>query len=360
MPSVACDGTLRYRTFQLNKYGKVYSMSKIKRRIISVIIAVFVACIAIIIAVAAQFFDIRSAFGIGRISSPDEVDESSRIHSVIHSDTAIELEWYRNHLDSEEKVALYDAMEAAISSVSMGVTVPNMTEEDVLECYWAVIYDHPEFFWLSREYHYQTLDDLYVAFDFVYFMTDKDEIQSKMRDIELISDAVISGGYVDDKHVSMSYIYKWVGGTTNYKEGEHDQTMLGVFDDHEAICAGYVQAVQYIWLRAGIPCVRIGGHSVESNGAQSDDNHTWLAAVPSNRLYFYDVTWDDMNNAYNMGEYFEISQAEFDETHIAESDGVPCEDGDRDDAQEVVETAIKVSTGEHLVMPERLNDWNEY
>ena len=307
--------------------------------------------------------DVRHAFGVGRISSASDVDDSDKIHSVLVAEDAIELEWYRSRLDSDEKVALYDAMEAAVASMSMGVSVPNMPEEDVLECYWSVIYDHPEFFWLTRTYHYYVdADGMYTAFDFDYFFDDKAEVQSKMRDIEAAADAVITGSYLDNILVKMEYIYKWVGGTTKYKEGAHDQTMLGVFVDHEAVCAGYVQAVQYLWLRAGVPCVRISGHEVERDGSVSDGNHTWLCAVPTNHMFFYDVTWDDQQNAYRMEEYYRMEQTEFDETHVAESDKAPREDDIQDDTQELVEMAVRVSDGTHLEMPARISiedtwDW---
>ena len=319
-------------------------------KVILIPFAIVLMTIACVFAFAPN--GLAAAFGAGRISSADEVLESDKIHSVIPADNAIEIKWYREQLDTEEKVALYDVMEAAIASVSTGVTIPNMTEEDVVECYYSVIYDHPEFFWLSRKYTYQvTFDGRYTSFDFEYLITDKEEIQSLLRDYELIADAIISGSYIEDKQAKMKFIYKWVGGNTNYQKNDHDQTMLGVFSDHKAVCAGYVQAVQYLWLRAGVPCVRVSGNSIEKDGSLSDESHTWLAAVPLDHLYFYDVTWDDQQNAYNMDSYYQVSQEEFDKTHIEESDKSPREDNNRNDAKKVVEMAVKISTGEHLKMP---------
>lgn len=326
-------------------------MRKSVKRITGVI-----SLIVIIVALAYATLNVdnvKHAFGIGRIACAEDVLEETKIQSELPSDTAIEIEWYRSRLDTEEKIALYDAMKAAIASVSMGVEVPNMPEEDVLECYWAVVYDHPEFFWLGREYVFYTAPDgTYTGFDFKYLMTDRDEIQTKMRDIEAAADAIISGSYVDNISLKMEFIYKWVGGSTTYEEGEHDQTMLGVFVDHKAVCAGYVQATQYLWLRAGIPCVRISGHYMHSDGTISDENHTWLCAVPTNRMFFYDVTWDDVNNASSMEKYYKVDQEEFYKTHIAESSKSPREDS----AREVVEMAVNSSTGMHLAMSLKNDD----
>lgn len=327
-----------------------------KAKILALLSAALLACI-LACACVLCFGDVGAAFGFGRVASAGDVADEDRIQASFPADTAIEIEWYRSRLGTDEKVALYDAMEAAVASVSPGVVVPHMSEEDVMECYWAVIYDHPEFFWLSRQYTYYTDENgLFTALDFGYFMDDKPEIQAKMRDIEAAADAVISGGYTDNVFVKMEYIYKWVGGTTKYQEGEHDQTMLGVFADHEAVCAGYVQAVQYLWLRAGIPCARISGHEIGSGGQVSENNHTWLCAVPTDHMLFYDITWDDQQNAYRMEDYYGMEQAEFDKTHLAESEKGPRGDGERDDSRELVEMAVRLSTGENLSMTECSDD----
>ena len=318
-----------------------------------------IALIAILLIVALVLLWSHEAQNVevGRISDASQVTDSERIQSTIPVD-AIELEWYRKHLDSNEKIALYDAMEAAIASMRMGVEVSHMSRNDVLECYWAVIYDHPEFFWLNRHYHYiEDPDGTYVAFDFEYFYDDKVEVQAQMHDIEVAADAIIAGAHLDSATSRAEYIYKWVGGATRYMTSEHDQTMLGVFVDHKAVCAGYIQAVQYLWLRAGVPCVRIGGYQVSDDGTVSTNNHTWISAVPENHLFFYDVTWDDQRDAYQMEDYYRMDQKAVDETHVVKNfDKAPREDEERDDAQEVVETAVRLSTGEHLSMPLRIGE----
>ena len=298
------------------------------------------------------------AFGTDLVISPEDVPDNIRVHDPLPSENAIALTWYRNHLDSDEKIALYDAMEAAILGRRENVLVPDLSEEETLECYWAVIYDHPEYFWVKKVYvFYKYGGETVKEFGLQYHLEDKDEIENKWRDYEIMADAIIAGTPNPKKpRAVLKQIYEWIGHNTSYADNDRDQDMSSVFDNHESVCAGYVQALQFVSLRAGIPCVRIFGHSIENGGEVGDGNHTWLAMAPNYTIGYYDVTWDDQSHPSSMNCYFDVSQDDIEKTHAFDSDIAPRNNSERDDSAEMIKTAYKISTGEYLTMPETDED----
>lgn len=318
------------------------------------VVGVSLLVLVLVVSMASVFLvrEATVAYGTGRVAAPTDVPEDARITSSIPAEDAIELEWYGEHLETEAERDLYQTMKAALLGVREGVVVDHMDAADVERVFWAVVYDHPEIFWVDKKYtfYYEDGDTEkpVVAFDFHYYIDDFDEIQQKMRDYELMADTIIASDMRGGRNGRARAAYLWVGGATVYVEGDLDQSMMSVFDDHESVCAGYTQALQFVWLRAGIPCVRISGHCLEEDGSPKDSNHTWLVAQVNGSSLHYDVTWDDAENPSAMSRYYGLMPAEMWEMRVPATETFPLEWFEYIDPREMTESAIVIESGEHM------------
>lgn len=302
--------------------------------------------------------DVAPAYGTGRISSPADVPEEQKIKGSIPSEEAIELEWYRQHLETEAEQELYDTMKTAMLGLREGVTVNHMDKLMVERVFWAVIYDHPEIFWVEKKYafHYEGTADItpVTAFDFYYYLDDADEIRSKLRDYELMADTIVCSDRNGGRSGHARAAYLWVGGNTVYVEGDLDQSMMSVFDEHASVCAGYTQALQFIFLRYGIPCVRVSGHCLDDDGEPMEGNHTWLIAQVNGSSLHYDVTWDDTENPSKMERYYGLDPEDAWLIRIPSDDTFPVEWTEYIDPREMTESAIVIATGEPMEYHENI------
>ena len=324
-------------------------MSKKIPAITLIILIIVAVCLAARLALTWDETSTKAAEANDRVTSASDVAEETKISLGERPDTAIELEWYRAHLETPEQQELYDAMEAAMMSLRTGVIVDSMSEQEVHDVFWAVMYDHPEMFWVGCSYYYHFAEgtDTVIGFDFNYTFEDKEEIEEKLYEYGIMADTIVASTFGDEDELRLAY--KWIAHATVYQEGENDQNISSVFDSHSSVCAGYTQALQFICLRAGIPCTRVGGHSIE-DGEVSDGNHTWLAASPNlSTLYYYDVTWDDQRMTSSLDHYYAMDMDTMLETRVLDENcKAPIRDENKDDSKELVETAVNISTGEHL------------
>jgi hypothetical protein len=78
-------------------------------------------------------------------------------------------------------------------------------------------------FWLDNSYSYAYVDDGVTAFYFDYLMDDKAEIEAKLRDIDMIADAVIDGTMKPQTfEMKMRKIYEWISAVCDYSENDCD------------------------------------------------------------------------------------------------------------------------------------------
>ena len=315
------------------------------------VIASLVCAVAVVVAAACAIAymlsrDVPAAFGDGRVASAADAVDAEKIHGTPAADE-VEVEWYKVHLETPELVDLYDAMKAAMFSLRPGVVVPEMEDEDVKRVFWAVIYDHPEIFWVERNYTFFYNDhDRVVAFDFAYWMDDKEQIESKLHDYEVAADTVLAGASHALPGLYIRTSYLWLGAATKYAEGEQDQNISSVFDERSSVCAGYTQALQFILLRGGVPCARVGGTSnTPDEDGNFDGNHTWLAILNNREILYYDVTWDDISDPGTMDRYFGMSWDRLMEEYVVFDEAAPRNNAERDDVVEMT-----------VVTYEKLND----
>lgn len=176
---------------------------------------------------------------------------------------------------------------------------------DIIE---AVMYDHPELFWVENEYSYKydisgncfKIILKYNELAYNNFEENKQLFTSAADElIELVqsySSDLKKERVVHDKLVDI----------LQYKSNAYlNQSAYSALVNHSSVCAGYSKAFQYIMTKLGIPCYYVTGYS--------SGDHAWNIIYIDGYYYNVDLTWD--NTGYNRYAYFNKSDSDFSKTH---------------------------------------------
>ena len=216
---------------------------------------------------------------------PYEV-RSLREKDVAESDPGHQ-EYYFSLLTDEEK-RCYREMLEGIRSFRERFYITLSSEKEVNRVYKALLYDHPEIFWIhNRERVYRTV---YEGRDYCQFSPGYTYTEEERREIgQAMEEAcqevlrLISGNMDDYEKVSI--IYTWLVDHITYGLSQDDQSIAGAFWKKEAVCAGYAGAMQYLLEQVGIPCIYVEGVS-----ADSGEGHAWNIVILDDEAYYVDVT----------------------------------------------------------------------
>lgn len=172
--------------------------------------------------------------------------------------------------------------------------IPNLSSAEIYMVKEAVFYDHPEAFWLSRNY---SLDYNFKEGHFIilYSYYSYDDAITMARAMENAMSAYLLDmprnlneyereKYIHDRLVSeCEYDYAMI------EEGKDDPDASGAYGalvNHRAICGGYTMASKLLLDSVGI-------RSYAVHGTADGLPHVWLLVNIENSWYHYDATWDD-------------------------------------------------------------------
>lgn len=244
-----------------------------------------------------------SAGALGQIRSiaksiisgePKEVEELRQME-VAQSEEGHQ-EYYFKQLTEEEQ-RVYRELLKGIRAREKEFYLTISDDNSIDRSYHAVLKDHPEIFWVhNREKIYKTTysDSDYCVFTPGYTYTDSeiDEIQTAMEQSFQEVRALIPEDAGDYEKVRIVYTY--VIDHTQYKTGEDDQSIAGVFWKKSAVCAGYAGAVQYLLERLDIPCIYVDGSTKGST-----EGHAWDIVKIGQEYYYVDATNGDQPDFLN-------------------------------------------------------------
>ncbi len=212
------------------------------------------------------------------------------------------------------------------------------TDTDVVSAYMALVYDHPEIFWLSDGYKYT----LYEYLDFIPFldifgvnltaasMEINDELRTKKEELDKKTEEIVSlASEFSSDYEKILFVHDYIVDNTEYNdevseiitsEEEIDtlynaQTAYGCLVEGSAICSGYSKAFQLIMQKLGFVCGSAFGTTKEDNVP-----HQWNYILYDGKFCFVDTTWDDSSGdedlpEYNCYEYFLIGEDEISYSH---------------------------------------------
>lgn len=245
-------------------------------------------------------------------------------------------EYYFNQIPSsynEIYRELYERLKNYEDSASLYASV---TAEEFWTAYYAVLADHPEFFWIgpSAEVKELTLSGRVVSYKLTATVDTDSRDYLKSR-LEEAADECISGISPEaSDYQKIKAVYEYLINTTDYDSKSPDnQNIQSALLNHRSVCAGYSKAFQYILHRMGMFCTYVTGKT--SDGGE----HGWNIVRIDGNYYHVDVTWGDpvfvnQREASDTGtmlnyNYLCCTDEEIYKTHIPET-SVPlpeCTDG---------------------------------
>lgn len=252
----------------------------------------------------------------------------------------------KNTLNSHQR-KLYNQFVNKIENYETSFHFDNVEQDDLKKAYFAVLDDHPEYFWLGKGYLYRssTLGDFSsVTLTPDIMSEDPEEIKSLYQSFKKAADRIVKDAKEKgDLYEQVKYVHDYIIDNTDYdsdaaaqigddsREGVlNASTAYGCLVEHKAICSGYSAAFQLLCAELGVDCYRVSGTRAEESGP-----HQWNFLLLYDEYYFTDVTWDDPVRADGVKvrtyEYFLISDDDLVRTHSMDNERpVPACKGTRD------------------------------
>ena len=243
------------------------------------------------------------------------------------------------HTLSDEEKELYQHIIARIESLESSMIFDEVTNDAFKNAYYAVLYDHPEYFWTGRNYSYtvRTLGDLQkLSVQPSLLFEDSETIRQARKALEDAANMIAAGAEQQDGiYEKVKYVHDYIIDHTAYdtdalesiSNGEDESVMAattayGCLVQHKAVCSGYASAFQLVLQKLGIECGRVNGLRNSESGA-----HQWNFLRLDDDYYYTDVTWDDPlkpdGTQTRTYEFFLISEDDLAYTHVKNND-LPC------------------------------------
>ncbi|MCQ2526114.1 MAG: hypothetical protein MJ130_05050 [Lachnospiraceae bacterium] len=169
-----------------------------------------------------------------------------------------------------------------------------------------LLYDDPEYFWLSRDYSIVTIK----GFQRISFSVYYPEYKDMLVEIDKSANAIIDG---IDKNVSDYEKIKWVHDelcsriTYISTDSEDEHNIYGALVKGRAVCEGYAKSFDYILKKLGFETIYFSGTSVKDGISIP---HSWNGVYIDDELYYFDVTWDDSDDNIISYSYFGVTSNE--------------------------------------------------
>lgn len=199
-------------------------------------------------------------------------------------------EYYFNQIPSELNEIyreLYDRIKNYEDSAQLYASV---SEDQFWTAYYAVLADHPEFFWVgsSAQISENSLTGQVVSYQ-LSTTVDPESRDYLRAQLEAAADQCIGqipSTASDYERIRM--VYEHIINTTDYNSASPDnQNIQSALLNHSSVCAGYSKAFQYILHRMGMFCTYVTGQTMDGG------DHGWNIVRIGDQYYHVDVTWGD-------------------------------------------------------------------
>lgn len=192
---------------------------------------------------------------------------------------------------NETQKEVYDQMVYAIEERKEYVSLATTDQEEMKKAYWAVRYDHCEYFW-TDSYRYEVFTNRKGETTALYFRPeftmDEKQQEEYQKQIDASADQMLEG--ISDEasdYEKALYVYRTLIEQTEYVvDSENNQNIISTFVNHETVCQGYSYGAQYLLNRLGVACTTVCGTA-------EGTNHSWNLLVMDGEYYYMDVTWGE-------------------------------------------------------------------
>lgn len=199
-------------------------------------------------------------------------------------------EFYFNQIPSELNEIyreLYERLKNYEDSADLYATVGI---DDFWTAYYAVLADHPEFFWVGNtaQAKQAAFSGKVVGYE-ISTTVDKENRDPLRARLEEAADACVSQISPEaSDYEKIRFVYEYLINTTDYdSESPNNQNIQSALLGHNSVCAGYSKAFQYILHRMGMFCAYITGRTRDGG------DHGWNLVRIDGVYYHVDVTWGD-------------------------------------------------------------------
>lgn len=266
-----------------------------------------------------------------RQSSAVSKESSHALSSYEITDTSEKFDFSLKNTLSETQIDIYNRFVYMIDDYQTSFTFENVDKDDVKNAYYAVMDDHPEYFWLGRSYNYRTKtwgEQSVISVEPVLYSDDADEIRKAQKQLEkTVKEIVDEAKTFSLDYDKVLYVHDYLVDHASYDKetldsirGDDTHTLLigstsyGCLVQGKAVCSGYSSAFQLLMQRLGIDCGKVNGTRSSEEGS-----HQWNFVKLDEEYYFIDVTWDDPvmpdGKEVKTHEYFLISHDDLARTH---------------------------------------------
>ena len=172
-----------------------------------------------------------------------------------------------------------------------------MTEDEFQEVYVAVLLDHPEIFWMNS---YQVIvkpfsDKLNTnkKIKLFYHYSEQEARQIKDKIEPEINKLIEEASQLNTDYEKILFVHDTIITNTEYIDSDNRksyQTLVSIFDEHKAVCAGYTYGFKLVMDRLGIKTISVR----DVQNKDSEMNHIWNMVYLYEKWYNIDLTWDDV------------------------------------------------------------------
>ena len=269
-------------------------------------------------------------------SSQESRSVSSHPESAVVTDISETKEYAVKNTLTRQQVKYYNYLVAQIEEYETVFHFDNAGKEDLKAAYFAVLDDHPEYFWLGKGYvyHSSTIGDFSsITLTPTILTKDRDELRRLSEELQQLTKQIVqdakSKGSVYEQ---VKYFHDYIVDNTDYdtaaldliRDEDYDEivvggTAYGCLMKHTALCSGYAAAFQLLCHEAGVDCYLVNGTRATESGT-----HQWNFLKLDGDYYYMDVTWDDPVREDGVRvrtyEYFLISDEDLARTHTIDHD----------------------------------------
>ena len=218
--------------------------------------------------------------------------------------------YYELLTDDEKKV--YDELLDAVKKYKE-LLIPSVeiNSNELNDVYNALMYDHPELFWLDTKYSCICDESNLVLKIFINYTNVIKKINVARNEFDKEVDKIVDEAkkYKTDYEKEL-FVHDTLINKISYdSDEEDDQSAYQALVVGKAVCVGYSKAFQVVMNKLGIPAYYIVG--------EIDENHAWNLIELEDGFYNIDLTFDDGNDRIYY-KYFNVNEQMITKDHKRE------------------------------------------
>ena len=224
--------------------------------------------------------------------------------------------FYYSRLYSDQAKQFYIGIIKQITEGKEESRMPLLNTEkacqDVDQAVSAVMLDHPEFFFLNKEYHMLLKNTGTMLFRWKWLYPEEQcrDMQRHLNKL-LVRLTRPSEHYLNDWERELN-LYERIAKEKQYVDSGafEDHTIVNPLLQGRGVCDGYAKLFAAAARRLKIPAIVICGHGHK-------ENHLWNAVQIRKRVYHVDVTWENVCDGHCAFDYFNLNDMEISADHAS-------------------------------------------